>query len=79
MYAASFHIVEDLCRARKPHIHILLLEMHGAVFDRRVVRDQTNLRQGLDKIGFEAHDLERVRRDPGTPFKGDRVRGAGLP
>jgi len=79
MSPAPFQVVEDFRRARKPHIHIALAEMHGAVFDGRVVRDQTNLRQWRDKIGFEAHDLERVRRDPGAPFKGDRVGWAGFP
>jgi len=79
MNAASFQVVEDFRRARKPHIHIAPAEMHGAVFDRRVVRDQANFRQWRDKIGFETHDLERVRCDPGAPFKGDRVGGAGFP
>jgi hypothetical protein len=78
MNAASPPVIEHFRRVRKPHIHVAIAEMHSAVFDGRVVRDQTNLRQRRDKISFEAHDLEPVRRDPGAPFKGDRVGWAGF-
>src|SRR4029077_14223348 len=61
MNAAAFQVVEDFRRGRKPHVHILLVEMHGAVFNSRVVCEQTNLRQWRNKVGFEAHDLVRVR------------------
>ena len=57
MTAASLPVVEDFRHVGKPHINIALAEMHGSVFDGRVVRDQTNLRQRRDQIGFDNTDL----------------------
>src|SRR4029077_17651922 len=42
---------------RQPHTHIALAEFYGAIFDRGVIGQQSDLRHRRNQIRLESHDL----------------------
>src|SRR6266702_968170 len=75
MRAAASPIVKDFRCLRQPHAHLAGLEMHGTVFDGRMVSNQADFRPRGNQIRFQPGDLKAVRGDPGASLEGNRVGG----
>ena len=64
---AEIHV--KIGAGREPKLHVPILEIDGAVFNRLVLREELNPADGVHKVSLQPYNLVGASCDPCTPLQ----------